>query len=186
MRNQRILRREAEEIIERLSLFRILKKYGETRVVGSVVLELIVKLDLDLHVLLSTYPLMESVNRITNELLNHENIHEVRISDYRPQGIKIGIDDCPSTSGNWTIDIWLTTDLSTTAFDQAERMFPHLTSEKRDTILALKRHYHKMGKLRDGISRLIYESVLNGVTSVEEFERTREYQERLASAKKGE
>ncbi|MFW9933469.1 MAG: hypothetical protein ACFFDR_12530 [Candidatus Thorarchaeota archaeon] len=175
MKNQQELTQEAQEILSQLDLLNLLGKYGETRVVGSVVLELLVKLDLDLHVLLSTYPLMESVNRITTELLDHQHINEVRISDYRPEGVKIGIDECPSVSGNWTIDIWLTNDVSTTAFGHAERILAELTLEKRERILSLKEHYHRQGRLRNGISTLIYQAVLDGITNVRDFERSPAY-----------
>ncbi len=177
MVDQKSLRKEAEEITNRFDLIRLLEKYGETRVVGSVALELIVKLDLDIHVLIETYPLMEAVNRVTVELLDHPTIHEVRISDYRPDGVKIGIDECPSVSGNWTIDIWLTKDPSTTAFGQAERILAELTPEKRKRILSLKEHYHKQGRLRDGISTIIYQAVLAGVTDIQDFERSQLYVE---------
>ena len=177
MDKQKMLRQEAEEILQRLKLFPLLRKYGEAHVVGSVVLELIVKLDLDIHLLLSSEALMESMNHITTELLDTPEIREVRISDYRPSGVKIGIDECLAPSGNWTIDIWLTTDRATTAFDHAERILSQLTPEKRKIILALKEHYHKRGKLRDGISSVIYKAVLNGVRNVEEFEISSPYLE---------
>ena len=150
----------------------ILERYGDARVVGSVVLELIVKLDLDIHVLLPHGDLMDVTNKITTELLNTEGIREVRISDYRKSsnGIKIGIDECPAPSGNWTIDIWLTKDWTTTGFDITERINAELTPMHRETILRLKRHYYDKGLLRDGISSKIYDAVLKGVTTIDEFE----------------
>ncbi len=170
MDEQEVLVQEAEDILERLQLMNLLQRYGETRVVGSVSLKLLVKLDLDIHVLLNDNNLMASVNSVTNQLLDNPHIREVRISDYRPEGVKIGIDECPAPSGNWTIDIWLTTDISTTAFNHAERILSQLTPEKRKAILAIKQHYYRQGKLRDGISSVIYDAVLQGVSDVGEFE----------------
>jgi len=152
----------------------LLERYGETQVVGSVVLELIVKLDLDIHVLLPHGDLMNVTNKITTELLNTEGIREVRISDYRRtnNGIKIGIDECPAPSGNWTIDIWLTKDWTTTGFANTERINADLTPKHREIVLRLKQHYYDKGLLRDGISSKIYDAVLNGVTTIDEFEST--------------
>ena len=186
MKTQHELKREAEEILSRLNLIQLLDKYGETRMVGSVALELIVKLDLDLHVLVSKYALMDAVNKVTVELLDDKRIDEVRISDYRPEGVKIGIDKCPSESGNWTIDIWLTTDISTTAFGHVEHILAELTPEKRDRILSLKEYYYKQGRLRDGISTIIYQAVLNGVTNLKEFEETHAYLEYSETHRKDE
>ena len=181
MHEQTALRKEAIEIMERLHLIRLLERYGEARVVGSVVLELIVKLDLDVQVHITGHPLMAAMNAISNELLDNQEIREVRISDYRPRGIKIGIDRCPGPSGNWTIDIWLTTDRSTTAFEKTEMLLPRLTSDKREIILSLKQHYYSLGSLRDGISSVIYDAVLNGISDLESFEASPEYQEYVNS-----
>ena len=170
MNTQKELAHEAESIQNRLQLIRLLRNYGEAHVVGSVALELLVKLDLDIHVLVQGFTLNGAMNNITNELLDKPEIREVRISDYRPKGIKIGVDECPGPSGNWTIDIWLTTDQSTVAFEHTKRLLSELTPEDRDTILSLKRHYYERGRLRDGISSVIYEAVLGGVKNVNEFE----------------
>ena len=56
---------------------------------------------------------------------------------------------------------------------KVERLRASLTPEQRETILALKRHYHARGRLRDGMSHRIYSAVLGrGVRTVEEFEKT--------------
>ncbi|MCK5151349.1 MAG: hypothetical protein KAQ65_05905 [Candidatus Thorarchaeota archaeon] len=177
MRDQKKLKREALEVMEKLHLVEILEKYGDTRLVGSIVLELIVKLDIDIHVLLPQGDLMDVTNKITTELLNVEGIREVRITDYRKDsnGIKIGIDECLAPSGNWTIDIWLTKDWTTTGFEVTERINSALTTEQREIVLKLKQYYFDKGLLRDGISSLIYEAVLNGVSSVEEFETSSDF-----------
>ena len=82
MRDQKKLKKEALDVMEKLRLVEILEKYGDTRLVGSVVLELIVKLDIDIHVLLSHGNLMDITNKITSKLLSIEGIREVRITDY--------------------------------------------------------------------------------------------------------
>ena len=179
MTPQKVLKEEANEILQKLNLMNILERYGDAQIVGSVVLELIVKLDLDIHVLLPHGELLDVTNKITTELLNMKGIREVRITDYRRKnnGIKIGIDECPMPSGNWTIDIWLTKDWTTTGIENTERVKAALTNQYREIILEIKEHYHSKGMLRDGISTLIYDAVLGGVTSVQEFEETSEYKQ---------
>jgi hypothetical protein len=175
--DQKELKKEAHEIIEQLKLVEILERYGETQLVGSVLLELIVKLDIDIHVLLPHGDLMEITGKVSTELLDQSEIQEVRITDYRKtnNGVKIGIDECLGPSGNWTIDIWLTKDWITMGIENTKRVNEALTPEKREIILKIKQHYYEKGLLRDGISSTIYDSVLNGITTVEEFESSSEY-----------
>jgi hypothetical protein len=165
------LKREAEGIIEELDLLRLLSAYGEARIVGSVALDLIVKLDIDIHLLVDNPDVLEAVNRISNSLLTYENVPEVRITKIPGHGIKVGVDRYPSGSGDWSIDILVTNDPNSTAFDSVERLRASLTPEQRETILALKRHYYAEGRLRDGMSHRIYTAVVErGVRTIDEFE----------------
>jgi hypothetical protein len=59
------LKREAERIIEELDLLRLLSTYGEARIVGSVALDLIVKLDIDIHLLFDDPDVLEAANGIS-------------------------------------------------------------------------------------------------------------------------
>ena len=164
------LKREAEGIIEELNLLRLLTAYGDARVVGSVALDLIVKLDIDIHVLVRNEDLLEVINDIYRKLLNHDSVHEVRISDYRDQGVKLGIDFYPGVSGNWSIDIWVTNKVEETGFEMIERLRGEMSMEHRKNIMAIKSYYHEGGLLRDGISSLIYSAVVEkGVQNVNEF-----------------
>ena len=166
------LKHEAERIIEELDLLRLLSAYGEARIVGSVALDLIVKLDIDVHLLVDNQDILEVVNGVYNCLLTYENVPEVRITKIPGHGIKIGVDKYPSDSGDWSIDILVTNNPNSTAFDSVERLRASLTPEQRETILALKRHYHAEGRLRDGMSHRIYSAVLGrGIKTVEEFEK---------------
>jgi len=74
------LKREAERIIEELDMLRLLSAYGEARIVGSVVLDLIVKLDIDIHLLVDNPDVLEVANGISSSLLNYEIVPEVRIT----------------------------------------------------------------------------------------------------------
>lgn len=181
------LQAEAEKIIHRLDLMNLLGRLGETRVVGSVALGLVVKFDIDIHTLLpeGTDPLGAAF-RVTEALLSRPEllvspqptpaapaVAEVRLTDFRrdDDAIKVGIDRYPGPSGIWSLDLWLTTRLDSTAFGFVEWLSRQLTPERRAAILALKRHYHALGLLRDGLSPLIYRAVVeSGIRTVSEFE----------------
>jgi hypothetical protein len=163
---------EAEEIIRELALLDLLSRYGDARVVGSVALDLVVKLDIDIHLLVAADDLLAVVDSVYRQLLDRPRVREVRISDYRDEGaVKIGIDRYPGPSGTWSIDLWITNRVETTAFATVERLRRELLPEHRQAILAIKRHYDRQGLLRDGLSSRIYEAVLaGGVRSVKAFE----------------
>lgn len=166
------LKTEAEDIIQQLSLIQLLSRYGEARVVGSVALDLIVKRDIDIHLLVEVDNLLSIVDKVYRDLLNRKHIREVRISDYRKRsGILIAIDSYPGTSGNWSIDIWVTNCMETTGFALVDRLRQGLSPEQRETIMKIKSVYHHKGQLRDSMSNAIYEAVIDiGVRDLKEFQ----------------
>jgi hypothetical protein len=168
-----LLKREAEQIIADLDLMAILQPHGEARVVGSVALDLIVKLDLDLHLVVPRPDLLAVTDAVYHRLLDYEGVREVRISDYRSiHGVKIGIDEYAAPSGTWSIDIWITDHPETGGFELTERLRRELTPEHRQAILEIKRFYHAQDRLRDGMSMNIYLAVLeHGVRSVAAFQK---------------
>lgn len=171
MRTAQPLRNEAQAIIDRLALLEMLGQFGEARLVGSVALDLIVKLDIDFHLLTDQEDLFATAWVISRTLLEHEEIKEFRLTDYRHEGgLKIGIDRYPGPSGDWSIDIWVTNRRETTAFTFTDRLLRELTAEHRQAILTIKAFFHRQDKLRDGISKAIYLAVLEGgVRTVDEF-----------------
>jgi len=173
MKSNNHLAREAQAIIKDLRLLKSAGSIGKAELVGSVALGLIVKRDIDIHVFIGRKKLMPAVYKLSTMLLDHPKINEVRLSDCRNKNsIKIGIDEVGSTSGNWTIDLWVTTDESTLVFKETKEMLKKLTPANRKTILTIKRYYYKQGLLRHGMSSRIYDAVLNeGVTSVQGFKK---------------
>ena len=166
------LKIEAKGIIQELRLLDLLSQHGEVRVVGSVALDLIVKLDIDIHVLIPEKTgLLNAVDPIYHQLLDCQQVREVRITDYRKQNaIKIGIDVYSGASGDWSIDIWITDKVEETAFEYVENLKRAIRPVHRDAILCIKGYYDRRGQIRDGISVLIYEAVIdNDVRTVEEF-----------------
>ncbi len=168
------LKAEAEKIIGELRLLDLLSRHGKAGVVGSVAYDLIVKLDIDIHLLVPEgTDLLNIVDSIYHQLLDCERVREVRISDYREDhAVKIGIDRYPGKSGDWSIDIWVTDKAEETAFEYVDRIRRALRPEHREAILGIKNYYYELGQLRDGMSVLIYEAVIgNSVRTVEEFKR---------------
>lgn len=167
------LKQEAENIVKELNLLPILKKYGDARIVGSVELDLIVKLDLEIHVLLKKKLDLESnLFKILKALLDSDPISEIRISDYRDKNsFKIGIDHHSSLSGDWLIDIWITKSEETTEFNKVEEIRKVITPELKSIILEIKRYYHNKGLLRNGLSNVIYDAVLfEKILTIGDFE----------------
>lgn len=167
------LRCEAEAILRETDLLARLAPYGQAGLVGSVALDLVVKRDIDLHLLVAPGRLFPTVEALWRALLDLPRVREVRITDYRAQGaLKLAVDAYPGPSGEWSIDIWVTERPAETAFQHTADVLARLAPEHRAAILALKRHYHALERLRDGLSTRIYWAVLeDGVRDVPAMER---------------
>ena len=168
---KRSLKLEAEEIIAELGLLRFLESYGEVRIDGSVALDLVVKRDIDVHVLTHTPHLAEAARRIRSRMLRKSGVGGVHITDYSERGgVKVGVERYPGPSGDWSIDIWLTDHRESTGFDLVDRLVKALTPEHRAAILRIKRHYHNRGLLCDGMSTSIYDAVVKrGARTIGDF-----------------
>lgn len=97
-----ILRSEAELIIARLRLLETLGRYGRAEVVGSVALDLVVKRDIDIHILVGAARWLDAglkavVSDLWPKLLELDGVSELRLSDHRDVGaLKIGIGSASS------------------------------------------------------------------------------------------
>ena len=166
------LRDEAFSVISELNLLDLLKDHGKAELVGSVALDLIVKPDTDIHLFTTDSDLLGKVNEVYSILLEHQKVSEVRISDYRPSGVKIGIDRYQGKFRSWDIDIWISDKPDSFAFEQTKSILSKLTVEDRRTIMEIKRHFYKLGQLRNGLSHKIYNAVLDhNVKNIYEFEK---------------
>ena len=122
------LRAEALGIVAELDLLGRLCPLGRAEIVGSVALDLVVKRDIDVHVLLAEPGLYPAADAVTHDLLDHPRVREVRITDYRAQGsLKVAVDAYPGASGDWSIDIWLTERPEETAFAWRDALLAVLT-----------------------------------------------------------
>lgn len=168
---QRVLVDEAKQIITDLDLVAILSHYGETRLVGSVALEMVVKRDIDLHVLLETDDIKEAADKICTELKENHGVEEINVYyDRSKVGVKLTIHDYPGQTGNWMIEIWITDWIENTDFAFTELLQRTLTHEQRETIMRIKEDFYYQGFLKDELRSLIYKAVLeDGVKTSQEL-----------------
>lgn len=171
MEESKRLRDEGFEIIKDLELLKLLERYGEARLVGSLALDLVVKPDIDFHLYLDQTNLIEVVGSLLVSLISDTRIREVRVTDHLERdSLKIGIDHLAGRSTDWSVDIWVTSDRSTTGFEELDQYQEMLNQETRKIILEIKHHYFEKGLLRDGLSSKIYRAVLKeGVSNLGEF-----------------
>lgn len=167
------LKAEADAIMKRLSLPDALQEYGIARLVGSYSTGLLVRRDIDIHVLAHSSDLYLTINPIYRRFLDRKDIHEVRISDDRSaSGLKLRIENYPGQSGSWEIDIMATHRMERTRFAMDERIQRDLTADQRSAIFRIKGDYYRRGKLASNVSLNIYRAVLDsGVRTPAEFDR---------------
>ncbi len=169
----RQLKAEAEQIVRRLRLVECLAQYGDAEVVGSIALDLVVKRDIDIHVVVEPGKLLSVCDEVCSgwrQLCPETNVH---CGDYRDcGGIKVGVDSFAGPSGPWSIDIWITDNPTITGFALLHDLKGRLSPQMREAILEIKAHYNALGMLRNGLSRRIYYAVADhGVLTLEDFER---------------
>ncbi|MEW6398120.1 MAG: hypothetical protein AB1503_02990 [Bacillota bacterium] len=88
------MKAEAERILEETQLLSILAPHGEARVVGSVALDLVVKRDIDVHLLVAEgTDLFDVACSVCRKLFGQGNVHELRITPYPEKGsVKVAVD----------------------------------------------------------------------------------------------
>jgi len=167
----RIDKKVAEKIINDLGILKILEPFGDARVVGSIALDVIVKPDIDIHVVVDG-DVFETINTVYKYFINNKDIREVKIKDFRDKGgMLVGVDSYVVDNVVWSIDIWITNDIKTTGFADIEKLQKDMTQEHGEIIVKIKEEYcANRGGTSGGISPKIYKSVVyGGVRNVEEF-----------------
>lgn len=172
-RIQNELQIEAMGIVEELGILEMLSNFGEARIVGSVAHKLIVKKDIDIHILTS-HDLLKTTFLVLDFLRNKDKSFEISYEDFRNQksSMFIGLKNYSGVKYDWYVDIWITEKREYTGFAQVECFKKILTDQQRKVILQIKEYYNELDMLNDGFSSIIYEAVLNGdVTDRVQFER---------------
>lgn len=168
----KIRKQEAQKVIDELGIMSVLKSTGDARVVGSVALDVIVKRDIDIHVVVKD--LFNAIDKIYRHLISHDNIHEVKIKDFgNSNGILVGVDEYKTEKGTWSIDFWVTTDEKTTGFADVQKLLQDMTQEHRAIIVQIKNDYcTNFGGTSHGLSPKIYKAVVyDGIRDTESFRR---------------
>jgi len=168
----RIQKQEAEKIIDEISIMPVLKSVGDARIVGSVALDVIVKRDIDIHIVVDD--LFNAIDKIYRHLISHDNVHEVKIKDFGTnKGILVGVNEYKTEHGIWSIDFWVTTDEKTTGFADIKKLLKDMTQEHRDIIIQIKNDYcTNFGGTSGGLSPKIYKAVVyDDIKNTEGFKR---------------
>lgn len=167
----RIQKQEAQKIIDELDIMAVIENVRDTRVVGSVALDVIVKPDIDIHIVVED--LFNAIDKIYRHLISNDNIHEVKIKDFGVAGILVGVDEYKTENRTWSIDFWVTTDEATTGFADVKKLLQDMSEEHRRIIIQIKNEYYsKLGGTSNGLSPKIYKAVVyDGVKDIESFRR---------------
>lgn len=174
---QDILQQQASEVLNCLDLIRALSRYGEVKMVGSVVLGLMTWPDIDID--------LESTDEINDKdyfeivryIFGQKFIKQLMLIDNRssfeknrPQSMYIGI--IYNLNGvDWKIDIRYLNPSAARANDDLKRIKSRLTPENTKAILEIKTAFHNHPKYRKDFSGYeIYNAVLDkDIYTVEGF-----------------
>lgn len=176
--NQEKLQREANEVIEKLNLIKILSEYGKVEVVGSLKYGLMVWRDIDLDLVFENEILETNYWKIIEKLFLNKKIQSITLSDNRniedknrPKSLYMGIKYLDNKENIWKIDIRLLNknDLNTGKIENL--INEKITPENRLIILEIKSQVCDNPKYHKDFSSVdIYEAVLiNGAKNLKEF-----------------
>lgn len=177
------LQREARLLLRKLGLMPMLRAVGRASVVGSVPAGVILKPDLDIHVLVKPDCEVEACLDVARQLmasggtwsevmglgdrnhwgsgyLRHHGIKTLELVRFAARKAALLYFLVPCRHEDWRVDIWFTSNPADIAVRHTRWLRRSLTDRHRLRILALKDRYDHWGQLRWGLSTLIYEAVL--------------------------
>jgi hypothetical protein len=189
MKNISSIKQQANKVLDSIQIIPLLAAFGEVQIVGSYALDVMVALDIDIHVVTEEYTKTEFIKNIHEFIENHDNIAKSFIShkrgfeefatnlDVLPLGTYVGI-NVVYEGKFWKFDIWYYEqgDDNGKAIETTLKYKKLLdqSPEKRHTILTLKQQTYdtKERKYVNGFSGVtIYEGVLEkGYTTVLDFD----------------
>ncbi len=171
---------QADEILKKTKIVELFSTYGEVKMVGSYPLDVMLREDLDIYVLVKEHSYAKVVEIITS-LLSLNYFQQICFANWldhsREKGLKgYYLEPKVNIGGNrWKLDIWFMTEdqykFHTEKF--LELLKNNENADKlRLKILELKNHYREGDKYQGNINgKLIYKAVLeHGVRTVEQFE----------------
>lgn len=180
LKNEALVRTEADAVLESLQLIPHLAQFGEVEIEGAYGYKLMVDRDIDLGL---AVPSLDTTNNtkiresVGAFILAHPSVTKLKIVDYiaappppgKPDGIWFGITFLLDQH-EWSFDLWITRSNKKhglmNAGDLPVRLLD-LPDETRATILFLKNHVHQ-NHPRTYHSIAIYEAVLDqGIKDVD-------------------
>ncbi len=172
------LHEKAFEVIEALGLKKILAKYGQFSLVGSVVYGLMTWRDIDVDLVMQADPSDSEFWDIVKDVFSLPIITLLTLADNRqqveadrPKSMYIGLKYEDDENNIWKIDIRLLAKGSLTTDRTAQLIKDNVTEELRETILLIKSQVHHNPKYHKVFSSVdIYEAVLlSGVKDLDGF-----------------
>jgi len=171
------LYREARGLLRRLGLMRMVREVGRAWLVGSVPLKLIVKPDIDVHVLvgeddtpLAEAPEVDAALTIARGLMERCGVRKLEVLRFLfRRAVKVGFDQRVGDR-TWHIDVWVTSDRENLGTGPTRWVRRRLTPALRRAILRLKRYYAERDMCRFGMSAELYRAVIeHGVRTPRQF-----------------
>jgi L-rhamnose isomerase len=139
---------EAEEILNQTKLITLLNKYGEVRVGGSYLTDLMYGPDIDITI--ATENPREAVVKALNEIINNKICQKYQYGDFetyprenRPQD-HILVLILPFKNRQWEIEIWFTKNHYPEQIELEEKL-KNLPLETKEKILELKANRDNSG-----------------------------------------
>jgi hypothetical protein len=136
---------------------KFLKQIGQPKLVGSVPVGLIVKKDIDIHVLVKPDQQLEKTLTLITKLIV-DVTNKITLMRFRRSNAylsRITLED--QFGDEWTIEIWITSNPN--KMGEVRNDLKKLTDQQKKTILFIKDYYHQVGLNRWGLSTLIYNAV---------------------------
>lgn len=174
----KLIRKEAEDILFANGLLSVLKKYGTPHITGSYALDLMTWRDLDIYIETENiseqkfFTLGSEINSRFNPVKMSYRNERIIQTQGLPVGLYWGVYFGNERKGAWKIDIW-----AVDAQECGQRIkfcddiAQRLTPLSRQIILAIKSQCWQDAEYRRSYSSNdIYEAVLdNGITTIEDF-----------------
>jgi len=164
-------------LLRRLGLMRMVREVGRAWLVGSVPLKLIVKPDIDVHVLVSAddtplaeAPEVDAALTIARGLMERCGVRKLEVLRFLfRRAVKVGFDQRVGER-TWHIDVWVTSDRENLGTGPTRWVRRRLTPALRRAILRLKRYYAERDMCRFGMSAELYRAVIeHGVRTPRQF-----------------
>ncbi|MFC1805841.1 hypothetical protein ACFL09_02545 [Planctomycetota bacterium] len=156
---------------------KLVREVGRAWLVGSVPLKLIVKPDIDVHVLvgendtpIAEMPEMDAALTIARGLMGRCGVRKLDVLRFLfRRAVKVGFDQRVGER-TWHVDVWVTSDPEHLGIGPTRWVRRRLTPRLRRAILKLKRYYAERDMCRFGMSHELYRAVIeHGVRTPRQF-----------------